>query len=132
MRLAVSLLFDQPMNQYAIIPSIGGFEVETMDGKCYPFDFYESAGGVDPDNPNIVEWMLRDEDLETFPEIKELQTKLPLITKINECYLDMEGLNCSTDDYPKPINILNFEFLVNDANATTVALSDAICQAYRF
>lgn len=110
MRLSLSILFDRPMNQYHNIPSPGGYEVKTADGNTYGFDFNESAGGISSENPRVVEWLLRDEDLTTFPEIQELRTKLPSIREITECYLDMEGLEIPNDDYPLAQKILTFEF----------------------
>ena len=110
MRLSLSILFDRPMNQYNNIPSPGGYEVKTADGNIYGFDFNESEGSISSENPRVVEWLLRDEDLTSFPEIQKLRTKLPSIREITECYLDMEGLEIPSDDYPIAQKILTFEF----------------------
>lgn len=98
MRMYLSVRFDRPMDGYAQIPSPGGYEVRTNDGKTYGFDFNESEGWIDNDDPCTVCWRLRDEDTLSFPEIEELRRKLPSIVEITDCHLDMEGME--TDDVP--------------------------------
>lgn len=125
MRASLSILFNKPMSQYQGIPSPGGYEVQTKDGKFYGFDFHESCGGIDPKNPHIITWCLKDEDIETFPEIVELRHKMTDITKITEFYLDMEGIteNLNPDQYPMPVAILEFQLsfpiLISDTYKNT-------------
>lgn len=112
MKLYLSILFDKPMTKYDQIPSPGGYEVRTSDNKTYGFDFMESEGWVDETDPCIVHWKLRDEDTDTFPEIPELRTKIPQITAITECYIDMEGMadlpGMTNKNIPKPLRITEF------------------------
>lgn len=106
MRMYLSVCFDRPMDGYEQIPSPGGYEVRTKDGKTYGFDFNESEGWVGENDPCTVHWRLRDEDTRSFPEIEELRRKLPSIVEITECYLDMEGME--TDDVPVAVELREF------------------------
>lgn len=106
MRLYIAVKFDSNMADQEILPSPGGFEVTTKNGKSYEFDFYDSEGWVDNKDPNTVCYCLRDEDLSAFPEIEEMREHLGEITKINECYMDTE---CYEDDFnPKPVKLIEF------------------------
>lgn len=114
MRMYLSVRFDRPMDGYAQIPSPGGYEVRTNDGKTYGFDFNESEGWIDDDDPCTVCWRLRDEDTLSFPEIEELRRKLPNIAEITDCHLDMEGME--TDDVPVAVELreLTIEGVVSE------------------
>lgn len=106
MRLYIAVKFDSDMYEQDILPSPGGFEVTTKSGKSYEFDFYDSDGWVDREDPNTVCYCLRDEDISAFPEIEKMRKHLGEITKINECYIDTE---CYEDSFnPKPVKLVEF------------------------
>lgn len=107
MRLYLSILFDRAIDISKGCPSPGGYEVRTKDGKVYGFDFNESCGGPSTTQPCVIEWTMCDEDTTTFPEIKELRTKLQDVEAITECYIDLESYD-NPEDAPKPLVILNF------------------------
>ena len=86
MRCYMTIEFDRPViagNHYI---SPGSYEV-IADGKNYRFDFNESSGYIDQNNPKLVHFELRDEDDITFPEINILRKKLHKITEFVECYV---------------------------------------------
>jgi hypothetical protein len=103
MRAYISILFDRPIKTSDYI-SPGGYEVE-VKGKRYQFDFNESCGGVDENNPCIASFELRDEDRVSFSEIDQFRQHIHEIDKITECYV-YTGEN--VNDTLKPIKLLSF------------------------
>lgn len=105
MRLFLAVKFNKYLPDDKAFPTVGGFEVETKDGKTYAFDFHESTAWLN-NHKNIVCYSLKDEDISAFPEIEELRTRLADITKIIECYVDTE---CYGDDPTiLPVRLLTF------------------------
>ena len=147
MRLYISILFDRNMSKFDVTPSPGGYEVCTSNGRTYGFDFDDTDGYVDTDNPKLMHWRCKDEDTKTFPEIEELRHKLTTIEGITDCCIDMEAFE--GDDWPRPLAIKAFviqntndpgdclesnnNVIVNDyGDYADFALSDKLCAVYSF
>lgn len=122
MRLYLSIFFDRDMSKYNVAPSPGGYEVRTTDGKTYGFDFHETDGWVDTENPKIMHWRCKDEDIDSFPEIEELRHKLTTIESIEDCYIDMEAFE--DDDCPKPLKILHFSIQNSNSLENVMQFND--------
>lgn len=86
MRAFMTIKFDREVIEDSHYISPGSFEVIAA-GKSYSFDFFESSGTIDKQNPKLVHFELRDEDTSTFPEIEELRKHLHEITAFPECYV---------------------------------------------
>lgn len=115
MRAYVTLQFDRPVikNYHYISP--GSYEVIAA-GKNYQFDFNECESygysWIDGKDSTLVHFELRDEDYDTFPEIKELREHLHEITEIVECYVYTGEVNKDQD-----INVVAIkEFSILDYN----------------
>lgn len=106
MKLYLAVKFNKNLPDDETLPSAGGFEVETKDGKSYEFDFFHSDVWVDNDDENTVFYCLKDEDTDTFPEIEEMRHHLADITKIKQCYIDTECYDDDTDI--RPVKLLGF------------------------
>ncbi len=97
MRAYARIKFDHPVTEQHYI-SLGGYEV-IAGGKNYQFDFTSSERCIDSEHPEIVEFYLRDEDNNAFPEVAELKNHLSEISKIEDFYVytgeenDLE-INC--------------------------------------
>lgn len=85
MRAYVTFKFDRAVKKDYHYLSPGGFEV-VAGSKDYQFDFLESVGIIDNENPTLVHFELWDLDTDSFPESKELRNHLHEITELKECY----------------------------------------------
>ena len=110
MRAYITIQMDRPILKDEHYISIGGYQV-TANNKQYSFDFNEYYGYIDKDNPDIIHFRLRDEDYDTFPEIKELRDHLHEITNIDEFYI------YTGETYePEIIPVKLLEFIIIDSN----------------
>ena len=85
MRAYLKIQFDRPIIRGKHYISPGGYCVSTKE-KTYEFDFLESAGGICQE-PDQMEFDLRDEDLSCFPEINELKQHFGEVEKFDECFV---------------------------------------------
>lgn len=87
MRAYISIKMDRPIDKDRHYISPGGYEVKTADGTSIQFDFNESYGGINKEDPTVVDFELRDEDTDCFPMMKDLLRLLPSVTELVECYI---------------------------------------------
>jgi hypothetical protein len=104
MRAYITLQMDRPIDSDKHYISPGGYEV-MAGGKNYQFDFNESYGSIDKERPDVISFELRDEDYDSFPDIKELREHLHEITELVECYV-YTGENGEPEI--NPLKILSF------------------------
>lgn len=108
----IDLLMDRPIDKEKHIITPGGYEV-VAGGKNYQFDFTRIYGNVDKDNDHIIHFQLEDEDIESFPDIKELKNHLNEITELVECFVYTGEAN---EPEIKPAKILSFVIIEKEAN----------------
>lgn len=71
-RMYLSIKCDREVdrrNKHAFTP--GGYEICYKD-KCIAFDFCDFKGWIDEDDRTIIHCVLRNPDLDSFPEIKDI------------------------------------------------------------
>ena len=110
MKAYISFKMSKPIDKDLHYLSPGGYEVTTKDGKSYQFDFNECYGYIDKNDKSIVEFELRNEDYDTFPDIEEMLNHIHEIEKFDECYLYIED-NLKDDEKLKLLKILEFRLV---------------------
>lgn len=86
MRMYLTTEFDRPVDKNKHYLSPGGYEA-VINEKAFGFDFNESSGTIDKENPAVVHWKLRDLDTESFPESEILEKHADEISAITECFV---------------------------------------------
>ena len=109
MEMYISILMDRPINKDLHYISPGGF-VFDFGGKVIEFDFVCFAGSINRQNPRIVDFIMSDLDISSFPDAKALNTKATLedIRKIDECFVYTGEYN-EPEIHPERINYIKFE-----------------------
>lgn len=115
MKMYVTIQFDREINQAIHHISPGGYEVEA-DGKSYAFDFMDYDGFVDTDDRTILHCRMKDEDMDSFPEVNELKKHLSGITKIGELFVYTGETKEGDSDEINPVKLLSLSFAGNDGN----------------
>lgn len=88
MKAHVGIQFNRPINKDKDYPiTIGGFEVEVRGGEIYQFDFMDSEIWIDSTDPTVLHYTLTNEDIQSFPHMKDLKDHMMDIVKLVECYV---------------------------------------------
>jgi hypothetical protein len=82
----VTVKMNKPIDRNSHYISPGGFEVQLPKETCQ-FDFMDSMGYIDKDDPSIITFDLRHADYTAFPDMWNLAYKAVEITDINDCYV---------------------------------------------
>lgn len=106
MRMYASIQFDREINKDKHQISPGSYELEA-NGTTYRFDFNEFDGSIDNDDKTILHCRMKDEDLDSFPEMKEMKKHLADITKVNEIFI-FTGENEIDEIHPIKLMYLSF------------------------
>lgn len=106
MRAYLSVQFDKPIKKDCYYISPGSYAVQTESGTEYLFDFFETEGWTDKENPTIVHFIIKDEDYDTFPDTVEFKKHIHEITRFDECYIHIETNGESSEI--TPVEVLEF------------------------
>lgn len=86
-RMYAKILFNRPLDKNKDYVSPGGYEMR-MNGKTVAFDFCDYEGGIDPNNPSVVEFMQKNPDYDTFEDLNALtEEDLGRLEGIEEFYV---------------------------------------------
>ena len=86
MKAYIDIKFDREIDKDVHYISPGGYEVNEGD-KTYAFDFNEFEGVIDKNDATILHCYLRDEDIDSYPDIEELKKHFAEITELTECFV---------------------------------------------
>ena len=80
--------FDKPVDATKHCKSLGimGCEIELQSGKTIGFDFFIHCS-IDDKDKSILNITQQDPNLDSFPEIEELERNLNQIKAIKDCYI---------------------------------------------
>jgi len=109
MEMYISILMDRPIDKDLHYISPGGFAFD-FGGKVIEFDFVCYAGSINQENPRLVDFVMMDLDISSFPDAKILNNKESLedIRGIDECFVYTGEYN-EPEIHPERINYIKFE-----------------------
>lgn len=109
MEMYISILMDRPIDKDLHYISPGGFAFD-FGGKVIAFDFVCYAGSINQENPRLVDFVMMDLDISSFPDAKILNNKEALedIRGIDECFVYTGEYN-EPEIHPERINYIKFE-----------------------
>lgn len=109
-----------------IIP--GGFEM-VMNDRSVQFDFCTSHNEVSPDNPEMVNFTLKDADCSAFPDFAKVTADdLRNISSITDCFV-YTGEDEETD--LELVSIIGLKFLVlSPSDAVEIVVPDQVIKNY--
>lgn len=109
MKAYLTLEFDRPIIKDKHCISPGGYEIRVKDGTLYPFDFCEYYGFIDDKDSTTINFELRNEDEDSFPDIQNLKEHIHEIVEFTECSV----YTGETDEEElRPVKIR--EFIIQD------------------
>lgn len=74
-RMYATVEFDRPINPNLHFVSPGGYEAKFSNGKTLQFDFEEYEGGVVNNHPTLLEFVHKNPDFTTFPNIQDFTSE---------------------------------------------------------
>lgn len=87
MRAYLTLKMNRPVQARRDYISPGGYHFKDENGKEWGMDFNASEAFINKDDPSIIDFVLSDPDLVTFPEMTEAFEKAHTFTEITDFYV---------------------------------------------
>lgn len=110
MKAFLTLRMDRPIEKDKHYISPGGYAVRLDDGSTKEFDFMDSYGYIDDNDPCVIRFELRHPDSE-YPGIYKLCENMYRVTALTECFV-----YTGESDEPE-INVAKIEaFCIVDTN----------------
>lgn len=119
-RLYQSVKFNRPIDKDKDFISPGGYELKMKDEdgteKSIAFDFDDYEGGVDDNDPKVINCMQKNPDYSEFPELNTVtEYMLHNVTEVVEWFI-YTGEPGETENPLVPVEVIEAEFeIINDS-----------------